>query len=628
MDKKIIFLAFVSILLLSTTFGSGLVEKDTKVTDSVDTGEIVLSSSRSDGITTASWPMFRHDLRHTGYSTSKAPKANQTLWTYTTGDAVSSSPAVADGMVFVGSLDGNVYALNETTGAQIWNYPTGDIAYSSPAVADGLVFIGSMARKVYALNETTGALIWSYNAPFDVWSSPAVANDMVFIGLMSSDSDGKVIALNATTGALIWSYLTRYEVFSSPAVANGVVFVGGNLLAKLGVLALNQTTGTLIWFYETAGGMVRSSPAVVDGIVFVGSGNGKVYALNATTGTHIWNYTTGSYVYSSPAVVDGRVYIGSNDGKLYCLNATNGSLIWNYTTGASIKYSSPAVADGMVFVGSNDNKVYAINASTGALIWSYATGGAVYSSPAVADGMVFIGSLDGKIYCFGTHDISVINVSSSVTDVYAGEIVNITVTVKNQGTPFNESFDVNAYYDSVLIGKLTVTDLAESTETTLIFNWNTTGVAGGYYTISANATEVPGEIDTTNNVFIDGTIKVVSPVRIVEVTSCNQTGHPKGNFELGTIAYFKVTINSTALIPQDTLITINLYDNATITIGVASFQGPILPGTSTIIFGIPIPTTATIGTATVYTNCYTDWPSQGGFPHCPEESATLEITGP
>ena len=107
-----------------------------------------------------------------------------------------------------------------------------------------------------------------------------------------------------------------------------------------------------------------------------------------------------------------------------------------------------------------------------------------------------------------------------------------------------------------------------------------------------------------------------------------QTGYFKDAFELGTMAYFKVAINSTALVPQDTLITINLYDNSSITTGIASFQGPILPGTSTIIFGVPIPTTVTTGTATVYANVYTDWPHLGGFPHCPEKSATLEITGP
>jgi outer membrane protein assembly factor BamB len=56
--------------------------------------------------------MFHHDLSHSGYSTSTTPKTNQTLWNYTTGSAVFSSPAVADGMVFIGSYDRNVYALN------------------------------------------------------------------------------------------------------------------------------------------------------------------------------------------------------------------------------------------------------------------------------------------------------------------------------------------------------------------------------------------------------------------------------------------------------------------------------------------------------------------------------------
>jgi hypothetical protein len=200
------------------------------------------------------------------------------------------------------------------------------------------------------------------------------------------------------------------------------------------------------------------------------------------------------------------------------------------------------------------------------------------------------------------------------------------VVAKNEGS-FG-TFDVSTYYDSTLIGTQTVTDLPQDEEKTLAFSWNTTDVPGGYYTISANSTNVPGETDTADNNFIDGTITVTSPVRIAEVIPCNQTGYPKDAFKLGTLAFFKVTINSTALIPQNTLITINLYDNASITIGVESIQGPLLPGTSTYIFGLSIPSTATIGTATIYACAYTDWPSQGGFPHCPEMPATLEITGP
>jgi hypothetical protein len=266
---------------------------------------------------------------------------------------------------------------------------------------------------------------------------------------------------------------------------------------------------------------------------------------------------------------------------------------------------------------------------TNQTLWSYTTGGQVaYSSPAVSDGKVYVGSLDSKVYAFGSHDVAITSVTPSTTQAYSGQIVNITVVAKNEGTPFNETFDVSAYYDSVLIGTLTVTDLAEGAEATLSFSWNTTDVAGGYYTISANASVVFGETDTADNPFIDGTIKVTSPVRIVELVPCNQTGYPKDTFQQGTIAYFKVTINSTALIPQNTLITINLYDNSSITIGVVSIQGPTWPGISTIIFGLPLPSTATTGTGTVYACAYTDWPSQGGFPHCPETSATLEITGP
>ena len=227
-----------------------------------------------------------------------------------------------------------------------------------------------------------------------------------------------------------------------------------------------------------------------------------------------------------------------------------------------------------------------------------------------------------------THDVAITNMTLSTYDAYSGQVIEINVTAKNLGSRY-ESFNVTAYYDNTVIGNHEVHLLAPGTQENLSFSWDTTDATGGCnYTISAKASLVPEETNTTNNILIGGTVKVTSPVSIVEVVPCNQTGYPKDSFQRGTLAYFKVTVNSTALLPQTTLITINLFDNATITIGVVSFQGPILPGTSTIMFGLPIPATTTIGTATIYADCYTDWPSQGGFPHCPEMSATLEITGP
>ncbi len=88
------------------------------------------------------WPMFNHDLAHTGSSTPTGPKNNQTLWTYTTGDAIKTSPAVADGLVYFGSDDGYVYALNAASGSLVWKYNTYGPVQSSPAVVDGVVYIG------------------------------------------------------------------------------------------------------------------------------------------------------------------------------------------------------------------------------------------------------------------------------------------------------------------------------------------------------------------------------------------------------------------------------------------------------------------------------------------------------
>jgi len=168
------------------------------------------------------WPMFRHDLQHTGYSASPAPSTNQTLWNYTTGGFVSSSPAVAGGKVYVGSYDNNTYCFDAATGAKVWNFTTGGDVQSSPTVADGKIYVGSFDDKVYCLNALTGTFIWNYTTGGDVFSSPAVADGKVYVGSF----DTKVYCLNAADGALIWSYKTGLMIYSCPAVANGVVYIG------------------------------------------------------------------------------------------------------------------------------------------------------------------------------------------------------------------------------------------------------------------------------------------------------------------------------------------------------------------------------------------------------------------
>jgi len=106
------------------------------------------------------------------------------------------------------------------------------------------------------------------------------------------------------------------------------------------------------------------------------------------------------------------------------------------------------------------------------------------------------------------HDVAVVSVTPSATEAYVGHTVNISVVVRNEGTA-NETFNVTPYYDSTAIGTQTVTDLAPGANTTVTFSWNTTGVAPcSNYVIWAEASVVPGETDTADNVYVDGAVKV------------------------------------------------------------------------------------------------------------------------
>ena len=273
-----------------------------------------------------------------------------------------------------------------------WSAPTGAGIDSSSAVANGVVYVGSEDHNLYAFNAQTGAEVWSAPTSFYIDSSPAVANGVVYVG----STDSNLYAFNAQTGAQLWKAPTgSYISTSSPAVANGVVYVGST---DSNLYAFNAQTGAQLWKAPT-GSYIDSSPAVAHGVVYVGSEDHNLYAFNAKTGVQLWKAPTGSYIDSSPAVANGVVYVGSDDDNLYAFNAQTGAQLWKAPTGNTI-LSSPAVANGVVYVGSDDGSLYAFNAQTGAQLWSAVTGGSIHSSPAVANGVVYVGSDDGSLYAY------------------------------------------------------------------------------------------------------------------------------------------------------------------------------------------------------------------------------------
>ena len=412
--------------------------------------------------------LFRGNSAHTGVYASPGPRqAGAVKWIYKAGGPIVSSPAVADGVVYIGAMDGHLSAIAQDSGKEKWKFKSRMPIASSPAVVGGIVYFVSSAGSLAALDAASGNPKWVLPTEFerkfearhlhgyppdsqtipDAWdvftSSPAVANGKVYFG----SGDGNVYAADAQTGVLQWKFATKDVVHSSPAVVDRTVYVGS---WDSHLYAIDAETGQQRWAFKSGEDDVihnqvgfQSSPAVVDGTVYVGCRDAHVYAIDAANGRKKWDYPTSkSWVVASPAVRDGMVYVGTSDSSRFmALDAKTGRLRFNFDAKAYM-FSSPALAGDLAYVGDHNGRLYAIDARTGQLAWEFRTEGskkdpfkvlkpdgsldrdafaplfgdfqdmyldfsrfisvgAIVSSPVVDHGVVYFGSMDGNLYALG-----------------------------------------------------------------------------------------------------------------------------------------------------------------------------------------------------------------------------------
>jgi eukaryotic-like serine/threonine-protein kinase len=347
--------------------------------------------------------MFRANPQHTGvYRSSPIVDLNRVKWKFHAGGRVFSSPAVADGVAYVGSTNGNFYAVDLASGTQMWKFETKSRITSSPALAAGLVYFGAYDGTFYAVDVTSGQLKWKFQTggerrytathihgsqpatemmpdPFDFYlSSPVVLEGAVFFG----SGDSNIYALNAATGALNWKFKTGNVVHASPAIADGKLFVGS---WDSYFYALDVATGREAWRFKTGEDPkihnqvgIQSSAAVVDGIVYFGCRDSNFYALDAKTGQEKWSFPNqGSWVITSPAVADGTVYFATSDsGLFHALDARTGTHVFSLKLQGWPMFSSPAIAGNMVYIGSHSGKLLAIDRTSRKQAWIFQTDGA------------------------------------------------------------------------------------------------------------------------------------------------------------------------------------------------------------------------------------------------------------
>jgi outer membrane protein assembly factor BamB len=379
---------------------------------------------------TSNWPIWGNDPAHS--STAQVGPSNLTLgWKFTTGGAVISSPTVADGIVYVGSSDHNIYAIGALNGSLIWKFTTQDVVESSPAEANGKVYTGGDDGYVYCLNAYTGALIWktfvNSDLPFTyenlvLKSSPTVSGGNVYIGSL----DGYLYALDANNGNIVWQTKTNGPIECSPAVSDGAVYFTSQEPTAGALYKLDANTGAVIWTlplpyeYQYVGGdEMLGSPSVADGMVFASANLRNYYGINANTGDIVWNYSDPAaieFIYCSPIYVNGELFI-IDKFNIVCLNATNGHTFWSFFTGDEL-YTSPTYADGKIYDASSQRDVFILNANNkGAKIATYKTPSSSWSSPTIANGLLYVGCNDWNVYCLSNNITNQTSPSTSSNNV-------------------------------------------------------------------------------------------------------------------------------------------------------------------------------------------------------------------
>jgi eukaryotic-like serine/threonine-protein kinase len=389
------------------------------------------------------WPMFRYNASNSGSPDGIAPVTHDLLWETDllmdedASSLVGSSPAVIGGVVYIGSDDGYIYALNASSGTQLWNRTVDELyglSVSSPAVVDGVIYFRSWVGVDYALNASNGEEIWNFSDGYSC-SSPAVVN-----GVFYARSTGAVTALNSSTGSLIWRSSLSGNGGGSPIVVDDTVYISESGY----VYALNAQNGTLRWSRDLEYmSNTYNSPAVANGILYISCASDLFYALDAETGDFIWSYPTGGGSLSTPVVSSGIVYLGSGHSGVFALDAKTGAKIWNYPTSPGMG-SSVAVAGGNVYLAGNDGVMYALNAATGAKLWSYVMSNVgTSSSPSIANGVLYIRNSNGYLCAFGKAS------QSSISIFPAFGLEGTVVTVSGNG--FTAYSTVNATFDGVPI---------------------------------------------------------------------------------------------------------------------------------------------------------------------------------
>ena len=355
---------------------------------------------------TDQWLSFRNGNLLRGVAGSDLPRDLKQLWSYETEDGVPGTPAIAQGRVYCGILDGFVVCLDLENGRELWKYRSIDDPdpdkfapgfKAAPLVTEDSVCIGDEEGVFHCIDRKTGKRRWKFETMGEIISSASRIGERIVFG----SYDNSLYCLELATGKQLWKYETEGYVNCSPAITQGFTFVTG-CDEQLRVVDIQTGKQIKRMSLET---YLIASPAIWGEMLYVGTYASEVIAVNWKTLQVKWRYRSaaGEFPYHSSAALTPKfVIVGGRDKLLHCIDRKTGEEVWTFATRGKVD-SSPVIVEDRVYFGSDDGYLYGVILETGKEFWKEKIGRKVPGSPAVGERHLVIGSAEtgGQIVCFG-----------------------------------------------------------------------------------------------------------------------------------------------------------------------------------------------------------------------------------
>jgi serine/threonine protein kinase/outer membrane protein assembly factor BamB len=313
-------------------------------------------------------------------------------WQFTTGNAVAAVPTVTDGVVYVESKDGKVYAVNATTGKQVWASPVGS-GTVAPEVVGNVLCTAAQNGDFTALDTADGTVAWQVKGKAVAMTQRTWAADGSTVVLFSYTEGMQ--AYDAATGNLKGKPGPPNLYVTNITAAGGVLYA---LDVQGGLHAIRLAGNAQLW--QLAVGTTDDqalSLAVSNGHVYVGTKSGTLHSVNAATGQRDWSFPGSGDLLAAPVAADGMVFFVDTDGNLRAINAATGKQTWRTSVTAAV--FAPAAGNGQVYL-SCSLTMQAWDAASGTPNWYFQPPNykIVQATPAVADGTVYVGCTDDNLY--------------------------------------------------------------------------------------------------------------------------------------------------------------------------------------------------------------------------------------